>query len=166
VQKYQETARDRKRRTIMIRTTNNDQFLSDTTGNRRILPIDVGATGHIELARIARDALQLWAEGREIFLKFGVQYSEAESLATTRHKEHMVDEVIAEPVDKWLRERNVSAGYPEDGKVTTKAIAWGALGIPPVRVSPLDKKKIQAAMTSLGYENVKQYENGRLLWVW
>ena len=62
---YERTVSDIKRKCIMVGTTNNMQFLTDTTGNRRFIPIEVESAG-AELfkreAQIKAEIEQCWAE--------------------------------------------------------------------------------------------------------
>jgi predicted P-loop ATPase len=57
---------DRPRRNIFGGTTNDNKYLRDTTGNRRIWSVDLCGKGLIDLAGIARDRDQLWAEAAAI----------------------------------------------------------------------------------------------------
>jgi Virulence-associated protein E len=58
-QAYARFATNEKRRCVFIGTTNDAEYLVDTTGNRRFLPM---AVGQIDLAALKRDRDQLWAE--------------------------------------------------------------------------------------------------------
>ena len=53
----------RPRQCVFVGTTNEDQYLSDVTGNRRFWPIKVG---HVSLEWIRANRDQLWAEAREM----------------------------------------------------------------------------------------------------
>jgi predicted P-loop ATPase len=59
---YARTRVDRPRRNIFGGTTNDNKYLRDTTGNRRIWSADLCGKGLIDLEGIARDRDQLWAE--------------------------------------------------------------------------------------------------------
>ena len=68
------------RQTIFTGTTNADQFLKDPTGNRRFLPLEVGA---VDVAGLKRDRDQLWAEAFSRFQSgeswHEIPWAEAES---------------------------------------------------------------------------------------
>jgi predicted P-loop ATPase len=59
--KYEEFGTRFARRLLLIGTGNKDGFLDDETGERRWLPMRVGA---VDVAGIRRERDQLWAEGR------------------------------------------------------------------------------------------------------
>lgn len=56
---YQHKVEAVSRQFVFYATTNQDEFLTDTTGNRRWWPV---VPGHIDLAAIRSDRDQLWAE--------------------------------------------------------------------------------------------------------
>ncbi len=62
--RFDRTARDWPRRCVFIGTTNVDNYLTDTTGNRRWLPMDVRDGERVDVPRILADHTQLWAEAR------------------------------------------------------------------------------------------------------
>jgi predicted P-loop ATPase len=102
VPKYQEHDVSYKRRTFFIGTTNETTFLSDRTGNRRWLPIEVGK---VEIAAIKRDCYQLWAEARDTYHLHGIQWQIAQELAKERHQQYLILEPWEEPIREWI-ERN------------------------------------------------------------
>ena len=59
---------DRPRRAVCFATTNDDEYLKSETGNRRFWPV---VTTHIDLAALARDRDQLWAEAAEVEARGG-----------------------------------------------------------------------------------------------
>lgn len=61
---YERLARTFDRRCVFIGTTNEAEYLRDSTGNRRFLPIKIGA---IDIEAFKRDRSQLWAEAAHIW---------------------------------------------------------------------------------------------------
>lgn len=67
---YERRITENPRKCIIIGSTNRSQFLTDKTGNRRFLPIQVNCDGY-EIAnqekQIRADILQCWAEAKYIY---------------------------------------------------------------------------------------------------
>ncbi len=67
---YDRRSTDHPRQCIFIGTTNNEQFLTDKTGNRRFFPVTVRQSGY-ELFNaketIKEDIKQCWAEAKHLF---------------------------------------------------------------------------------------------------
>jgi len=113
VPKFQEFTVSYPRRLLLVGTTNERDFLSDPTGNRRFLPFDVGV---VDTAAIKRDCEQLWAEGRELFLQHGFDYSTPENLAKDEHQKYsFVDEWI-DTVKEYLSKTDPMTGEPRDSQ--------------------------------------------------
>lgn len=87
------------RRNIFFGTTNRDDELSDETGNRRWLPI---RTGTIDVAGLARDHDQLWAEALSLWLQHGILWKEAARLVEAEHAQFMEEDPWEQAVSDWL----------------------------------------------------------------
>ena len=57
----------------MIGTTNRNQFLVDSTGNRRFVPLEIGAGFQIPWKRLAEERDSLWAAAVQAY-RNGVDY--------------------------------------------------------------------------------------------
>jgi predicted P-loop ATPase len=99
VPKYIEHTHSNDRRCIFFGTGNEENFLSDPTGNRRWLPVTAGAT---DVEAIERDRDQLWAEGAVIYGAAGIAWQEAERLAKFEHANYFVDDPWHQPIAEWL----------------------------------------------------------------
>jgi hypothetical protein len=98
------------RRLLFVGTTNRDDFASDDTGNRRLLPVWVGA--HQDFEGVARDRGQLWAEAILLFDQGGIQWKEAQELAKAEHKSVMAEDPLEVPLLQWLNQRQTVMGFP------------------------------------------------------
>ena len=137
------------RRLLFIGTTNQDEFLADETGNRRWLPIRVG---RVDVEAIARDRLQLWAEGRDRFLIDGVAWSDAERLARDQHQAHMICDSWEEIVREWLDQlgadgvKNASRRFIRLNDVLRFALNFDAKNI-----TRREELRVGRVLTAIGY---------------
>jgi hypothetical protein len=100
VDKFERIARRHPRRCMFLGSTNEQNFLSDPTGNRRWLPIEAGGVIDVELIRRDRD--QLWAEGAHLFRANGVMYQGLEGVAADRAAAHTAADPWDDSVGTWL----------------------------------------------------------------
>lgn len=156
VPKFVEQARIAARRCVFIVTTNDRDFLTDETGNRRWAPVEVG---QIDRVGVARDIRQLWAEGRELFTRNGVMYEDVERLQDGINKEYVAIDPRAEMITAWL------ANNPSE-LLTTKNIVEHALGLNYMYMRKSDANAVAKVMRSLGYDRKKKRFDGKLENVW
>jgi putative DNA primase/helicase len=98
------------RRCVFFGTSNDSEFLKDTTGNRRFWPVDVGihpAKKSIwndlpgEVDQIWAEAYVYWALGEELFLSKGVEalaFEQQESHRETSGKEGIVQDFLEKKI--------------------------------------------------------------------
>lgn len=139
---YARDASEQPRHCIIIGTTNEDTYLRDLTGNRRIWPVRVGS---IDVDRFSNDVDQLWAEAV-------VRERAGESITLSKHLWSVAAELQAgRMVDDAYAD--VLEGHFADltGKVSMDSVKL-LLGIDTDRMTPNDTRRIKAAMTGLGWE--------------
>ena len=160
---YKERIRSYPRRLLFIATTNKPQFLSDTTGNRRWLPL---LTGQVNVGGIIDNREQLWAEAFVLFDLHGVMFERAETLAQTKLEDHTEESTDSDMIARWLdtlRFDDVydtsSLGFWRDQPyITTQEIVRGVYQGGSADVSKL-KMRISVAMNSLGWDLRKLRHN-------
>jgi len=167
VPKYKEFSIKFPRRLVFIGTTNNDEFLADETGNRRWLPIRVGA---VALDRIKADLGQLWAEGAALFAQGGVQFKAAQHLAEQVHAEHTISDPWEDPVRAWLADPvfGEDLNGRTNGQTLFKigALMQGALGIDVRQLARKDELRVGRILRKFGFEKAKVRDGSHQLKVW
>lgn len=169
IPKYREFSVSFPRRLLFIATTNEDQFLTDSTGNRRWLPFDVVNT--IDVEKIKTDRPQLWAEARELFKKEGVVFGEAERLAEQQHENYMIRDSWFDVIGDWLHKKNEELDGTTERPVDlaylrTLDVAVGALNIDARQLKRAEEMKIGDALKALGYERLRKKVSGQRFWAW
>jgi Virulence-associated protein E/Bifunctional DNA primase/polymerase, N-terminal len=147
------------RRWFLIATSNYTDVLSGITGNRRWLPVTI--LSPIDVVRVSREALQLWAEGYQLYLENGSTplYQEAEELAKEVIEEHRV----ASPLEEQVRAYTSKIKERKDISATElfADITRGS----PVRLD-LNMKEFYALLRSVGWKPCKVFIGQRQVRLW
>lgn len=138
------------RRLVFFGTTNQQEFLADETGNRRWLPL---AVNNVDVDGITRDRLQLWAEARELFLRGGVDYQEAEKLAAHEHAAFTIHDSWEDAIHKWLEEDAPTV-------ISSAAIFMEVLHMATREVGRPQEMRLGKAMAALGYKKSRKMVKG------
>lgn len=158
--KYREFAVQFPRRLIFIGTTNENEFLADPSGHRRMLPVKVGRAA---LSDLVRDRDQLWAEAREIWKKNGIEFANAEKLARSVHDDHLISDPWLDVVEKWLQQMDPMTGKKNaDCKfLHGTAVLKDALGVEHRSISRREEMRISKVLQELGFDRQLEYVGGR-----
>jgi hypothetical protein len=131
----------RPRRTVIVGTTNEDEYLVDPTGNRRMLPVKCG---EINLQWLAVNRAQLWAEAVHLYRQghefWILPLAEAQAAQERRRISDPWEGRIAAKLDEF-RPRLVS---PD-------AILTEWLELPIDRQDLNAKRRVNSALTRLGW---------------
>lgn len=142
-----------KRQSIFVGTTNDQTYLKDKTGNRRYLPVK---TGVIDLAGVARDRDQLWAEAL---------YWEAKDASIVLPEELWAaaarEQEAREYHDPWMDLLSDESGTTigEQDRVFTKTL-MGKLEIPAAQQQHYQLTRLGECMRKIGWQGPKRMRIG------
>jgi hypothetical protein len=148
IPKYKEYTTDNKRQCLFIATTNETQFLSDTTGNRRYLPL---VARHVKVSAIKHDIEQLYAEACHDFKLNGIAWENAERLARDELAQHMMRDPWEQTVLAFVNGDN---HHKVHGIEISKILEY-ALLIDVKHQTPANVKRVAGILKNDGW-NVKQ----------
>ena len=160
VPKFKEYTTTYPRRLIFIGTTNDTDLLSDSTGERRWLPVHVEKC---DVEALTRDRNQLWAEAREVFKEGGVDWS-AERLSADAHAAFRIEHPWREIIADWLDDAD--ANPMQKGYVTMQEVLREALHLDTRNMKGVEGRLVGGIMISLGYERTVRWVAGKSLRVW
>lgn len=161
--KYMEHAIKLWRRVFLIGTTNEDDFLSDPTGERRFLPTHIGRA---DIAAIKRDRELLWAEARERFKLGGIDWEDAEALAPAEHAKFKARDPLQDRVQTWAETEGLGGHVPIDHGFTLEEMVEQCLGLEFVRVSMRDQLRYGGILRALGYVKARKSRGGQRDMLW
>lgn len=153
------------RRPVLLATVNPPQlgYLTDETGNRRMLPVVCGVTGPIDHEGLVRDRDAIWAEARDMY-RAGVLYYAAtpaeKRLCNGEQTARMVAEVWEGKIADWVRQPPRDRA---DAEITIRQVLGEALSIPTERMDRGNSARVGAALARLGWVVAasRRTENGR-----
>jgi predicted P-loop ATPase len=166
VPKYQEFAKKYPRRCIFIGTTNQQEFLADTTGNRRWLPV---VCGKVDVQAIKRDREQLWAEGIHFYdLIGGIAWNGAQTLAEAEHDNYRMTDTWADEIERWLHEEDEPEGTSpaSRGNIRVADILQKALHFDLKNARRSDEMRVASILREMGYKKLDTRIDGKKTKAW
>ncbi len=165
IPKYREFESRFKRHLIFVGTTNEDEVLNDSTGERRWLP---GRCETLDVDWIKDNREQLWAEGAAKFLAGGVDWEDAQRLGLGEHHEFKVSDSWEASVLRWLKEPHFSGGLSPEavGHVTTSEALAGAVNLPVAHHDKSKEMRMAKVLRSVGWERRRIMVGDARVWAY
>ncbi len=154
----------RGRRCVFGVTTNDGEYVQDSTGARRFWPVRVGVSGHINIDALRSDRDALWAEARDAYLngeQWWIKASEGGVAESLRDEQH-----ARQSSDPWEGVVQMYVDNHRDYVSTSELLR--ALAIEPGKQSPGDSVRIGKILAALGWERrkFKPTEEAARAWYW
>ena len=132
------------RRFVMIGTTNRNQFLVDSTGNRRFVPLEIGANFLIPWQQIAEQRDMLWAAAVEAY-RSGADY-EFNSGEIAQISEYIQE--FGDP-DPWTDK--IQSYVSVKPEVTAAEVLTAALDLDPRQQGRREARRVADVLQTLGW---------------
>jgi len=146
------------RQVAFVGTTNEAEFLTDSTGSRRFWPVRVGQP---DVASITRDRAQLWAEAVEAY-KAGAEWwltADEEADLSDSQQTYQRGDSWADMIGEWMAREGQHGA-------TLRDILTGALGLEPSHQTQAVAMRVASILTGLGYGKVRTMRDGQQVRVW
>ena len=135
------------RRFVLIGTTNRNQFLVDSTGNRRFVPLEVGAHFQIPWKQLTEQRDSLWAAAVDAYRSgTGYEFNSGEIAAISEYIQEFGDP------DPWM---DKVAGYVAiREEVTAAEILTNALELDPRNQARREGRRVADVLQSMGWRRL------------
>jgi predicted P-loop ATPase len=149
------------RHNVIVGTTNEAQFLTDSTGDRRFWVVRVA---RVDTEALARDRDQLWAEAlAALDAREGWWLvAEAEVARAEATEAHRVADAWEDTVATWLE----GLTGAESRDITTQRVLTSALRVDLDRITPRESARVSTILRRLGYLTRVLRVDGRNTRVW
>lgn len=147
---YGRHALDRPRQTILVGSTNEEEFLTDPTGSRRFVPVHVRKPS---AAWILEHRDQLWAEAVVRYRRGEEWWYENESAIRLARmsEEHQRKDIWESTVRNWL----IATGRSKEAVTLLEALTQAVM-LPVSQVDDRHKQRMGALLISLGCTKKRQ----------
>lgn len=135
------------RRFVMIGTTNRNQFLVDSTGNRRFVPLEIGSNFLIPWKQISEERDSLWASAVQA-------YRAGESYEFNSGEIAQIAEYIQEfgDPDPWMEKISCYVNIKEE--VTAAEVLTKALDLDPRQQGRREARRVADVLQTLGWRRL------------
>ena len=135
------------RRFVMIGTTNRNQFLVDSTGNRRFVPLEIGSNFLIPWKQISEERDSLWASAVQA-------YRAGESYEFNSGEIAQIAEYIQEfgDPDPWMEKISCYVNLKEE--VTAAEVLTKALDLDPRQQGRREARRVADVLQTLGWRRL------------
>ena len=135
------------RRFVMIGTTNRNQFLVDSTGNRRFVPLEIGSNFLIPWKQISEERDSLWASAVQA-------YRSGESYEFNSGEIAQIAEYIQEfgDPDPWMEKISHYVSLKEE--VTAAEVLTKALDLDPRQQGRREARRVADVLQTLGWRRL------------
>jgi len=143
-----------KRGCVFVGTTNNDEFLVDSTGKRRFWPV---RCGDIDLEAVRRDREQLWAEAAQAYNDGEHHWLEEwEARLAEAAEVFALSDAWEVPISEWLK---ANPSIRHDGeRFDLYQVMKEALNLDSAQQHRAHQNRARAILTGLGYVKKQRRE--------
>lgn len=162
---YGRVTEDFPRRCVFVGTTNEEEILTDWTGNRRWWPLKLKAAFKIDVERVRADRDQLFAEALVMY-RNGVKHwltDEEAARAEEQAGAFKKGSVRSEQILAWFAAKPPSERPRE---LTTFDVLNTVLGVPSSQVSHAQAVDVGRAVRELGFIKHRKRQGGQLMWIY
>ncbi len=135
------------RRFVLIGTTNRNQFLVDSTGNRRFVPLEVGGAFQIPWKKLVEERDSLWAAAVQAYRSdVGYEFNSGEIAAISEYIQEFGDP------DPWLDKIATYVAIREE--VTAADVLTHALELDPRNQGRREGRRVADVLQSMGWRRL------------
>ena len=135
------------RRFVLIGTTNRNQFLVDSTGNRRFVPLEVGAGFQIPWKKLVEERDSLWAAAVQAYRDgVGYEFNSGEIAAIAEYIQEFGDP------DPWMDKIATYVAIKEE--VTAAEVLTKALELDPRSQGRREGRRVADVLQSMGWRRL------------